>query len=104
MENISLRMEMADLFTTTMDNISSHIKMADLLRPTNLIILAITLSSADIARRIIKLRAALAGIGDLPGRRTACGPFTILASFLPQIPYINLRAGWPLKERYSREY
>jgi hypothetical protein len=104
MGNISSRVEMADLFSATMDNISSHIKMEDLLRPTTLVILAITIFSADIVRRIIKLRAALAGIGNLPGRRTACGPFTLLASILPQIPYINLRAGWQFREKYSREY
>jgi hypothetical protein len=87
-----------------MDNISSRIKMADLIQPTTLIILAITFSGAEIVRRIVKFRAALAAIGNLPGRRTACGPYTLVASILPQIPYVNLRAGWQFREKYNREW
>jgi hypothetical protein len=102
--NISSQIEMADLFAATMDNISSHIKTADLFQPTTLIILAITFSGAEIIRRIVKFRAALAAIGNLPGRRTACAPYTLLGGILPQIPYINLRAGWQFREKYDREW
>jgi hypothetical protein len=94
---------MARLLADTMDKISSNVKVTNLFRPTDLIILVIALYGAGIVRRIFKVRAALAGIGNLPGRRTVCGPYTLLASILPQIPYINLRAGWQLKEKYSRE-
>lgn len=83
-----------------MDNILSHITKDDLLRPSTLVAIAAALCGAELARRILKLRAALAGIGNLPGRRTLCGPHTLLAAFLPQIPYINLPAGWQFKEKY----
>jgi hypothetical protein len=104
MGNIYSRTEMADLFAATINNISSHIQKSGLSQPNNLVILAVALSGAEVARRVIKFRAALAAIGNLPGRRTAVGPYTLLASLLPQIPYINLPAGWQFKEKYSREW
>jgi hypothetical protein len=96
--------DMAHLLADTMDNISTYVKSTDLFRPTTLIILVVALYGTGSVRRLFKLRAALAGIGNLPGRRTVCGPYTLLANVLPRIPYINLQAGWQLREKYSREW
>jgi hypothetical protein len=95
--------DMANLLADTMENISSHVKFADFLRPTTLILFTMALYGAGIVRRLFKLRAALAGIGNLPGRRTVFGPYTLLANVFPQIRYINLQAGWQFRAKYSRE-
>jgi hypothetical protein len=62
------QIDMAHLLADTMDNISSHVKVADLFRPTTLVILTMAFYGAGIVRRLFKLRAALTGIGNLPGR------------------------------------
>lgn len=77
--------------------------MVDLLRPTNFIILAVTLYGVEIVRRVLIIRKTLAGIGNLPGTRATWGASTLLSIILPQIPYITLPPGWQLKQKYGRE-
>lgn len=86
-----------------MGNILSQIKINDIFRPTSLVILGFTLYGARVLRRVMVVRAAIAGIGNLPGGRTMYGPYTLLSKILPPIPYINRPGGWQYRQKYGRE-
>jgi hypothetical protein len=51
---------------------------------------ASTFSIAWLIQRVIQLRSALAGVGNVPGYRHVIGPFGILGRLIPfEIPYFN---------------
>lgn len=81
----------------------SQITTNDIFRPSHLLILALTLCGAHFVRRIIQLRASLAGIKNLPGERSMYGPYTIMSKILPSIPYINRREGWQFRQKHGCE-
>jgi hypothetical protein len=83
------------LLLTSMGNILSQVQLDTVLRPSNLILLALTLYGVRVARQALKVRGQLASIGFLPGTRYMYGPSTILGQILPPIPYISRTRGRP---------
>jgi hypothetical protein len=90
------------LLLTAMGNVPSQLKLDQVLRPTNLILLALTLYGVRIARRALKIRGELAAVGFLPGTRDMYGPSTILGRLFPPIPYICRIPGWLFVFKHRR--
>lgn len=86
-----------------MGNFPSQVELGNILRPTNLIILFVTLYGGRVVRRILQLRTALAGVDNLPGDRLLYGPYTIISRILPSIPYINRAGDMLFKQKYARK-
>jgi hypothetical protein len=86
-----------------MGNILSQVQLDTVLRPTNLILLALTLYGVRVVRRVIKVRRELAGIGFLPGTRYMYGPSTIIGRILPPIPFISRTPSLPFVWKHKSE-
>jgi len=86
-----------------MGNTGSRVSLDSIFRPTNLVLLLISLYGIRVVRRTLKVRGDLAKIGFLPGPWCIYGPFTILGSLLPPISYLNRRYGWQFTHKYQRE-